>query len=184
MIGATDMQRQQHELRQFPTVVIATPGRLIDHLTNSMSMDLESVEVLIFDEADKLLELGFSAEIKQIVKLTNSDRQTLLFSATLNSGVDELIALALRKPIRIQANPDSMIAERLRQEMSKLPSSDEQGPRGQSAGSAAEPLQKQDDCVLQDQKAVPQAGHHSGADGTQRVRAARELVAELAGESL
>lgn len=57
--------------------------------------------MLVFDEADKLLELGFMSEIQEIVKNCNSNRQTLLFSATLSSDVNKLIALALKKPIRL-----------------------------------------------------------------------------------
>ena len=59
VIGSTDMQRQESELRTFPEFIIATPGRMLDHLQNSRSIDLDQLEVLIFDEADKLLDLGF-----------------------------------------------------------------------------------------------------------------------------
>lgn len=67
VIGASSMQKQEAELRGNPEIIIATPGRLIDHLQNSRSIDLDNLEVLIFDEADKLLELGFEAEIKNIL---------------------------------------------------------------------------------------------------------------------
>lgn len=58
---------QETALRSMPDVVVATPGRMIDHLRNSMSVDLEDLAVLILDEADRLLELGFNAEIRELV---------------------------------------------------------------------------------------------------------------------
>lgn len=63
-------QVQESALRSMPDIVVATPGRMIDHLRNSMSVDLDDLAVLILDEADRLLELGFSAEIQELVRLT------------------------------------------------------------------------------------------------------------------
>ena len=63
------MDRQESDMRKGPDVVISTPGRLIDLLTNSRNLDLDDIEVLIFDEADKLLDLGFKADIERIVDL-------------------------------------------------------------------------------------------------------------------
>lgn len=60
---------QETALRSMPDIVVATPGRMIDHLRNSMSVDLDDLAVLILDEADRLLELGFSAEIHELVPL-------------------------------------------------------------------------------------------------------------------
>lgn len=66
-----NFQTQEADLRSKPDIVVATPGRLIDHLRNSMSIDLDDLSVLIFDEADRLLEDGFSAEIQELVFLFN-----------------------------------------------------------------------------------------------------------------
>jgi ATP-dependent RNA helicase DDX27 len=88
-------------MRKGPDLVISTPGRLIDLLTNSRNLDLDDLEMLIFDEADKLLDLGFKAEIEQIVSLVGKKRQTMLFSATLDKGLKKIVKLALVKPIRI-----------------------------------------------------------------------------------
>lgn len=63
---------QEAALRSMPDIVVATPGRMIDHLRNSMSVDLDDLAVLILDEADRLLQLGFSAEIHELVLLTFS----------------------------------------------------------------------------------------------------------------
>ena len=66
---------------------MATPGRLIDHLRNTQSVGLEDLAVLVLDEADRLLEMGFKEEISEIVRLTPKKRQTMLFSATLSDQV-------------------------------------------------------------------------------------------------
>lgn len=70
-------------MRNNPELVIGTPGRIIDLLMNSRSVGMENLEVIVFDEADKLLELGFEAEIKQIMSMVNTEVQTVLFSATM-----------------------------------------------------------------------------------------------------
>lgn len=107
-------------MRKRPDLVISTPGRLIDILSNSKNIDLDDLEMLIFDEADKLLDLGFKNEIEEIVSLVNNKRQTMLFSATLDKGLKKIVKLALKKPVRVQANPDNRVASHLRQEVVKL----------------------------------------------------------------
>lgn len=104
---------------------MATPGRLIDLLRNSRSIDFSDLEILIFDEADKLLDMGFKAEVEEIVRLVNKKRQTLLFSATLNKDVNKIVKLALNKPLRVQANPDNRIAAHLKQEVVVLEDKDQ-----------------------------------------------------------
>ncbi|EGR33819.1 hypothetical protein IMG5_036350 [Ichthyophthirius multifiliis] len=115
------MQKQEAELRRFPDLIISTPGRLIDHLRNSKCVDLDNLEILVFDEADKQLELGFESEIKEILQNCSRDRQTLLFSATLNDSVQSLIDLALKKPVRIKINASNSTNDKLTQKMLKIP---------------------------------------------------------------
>lgn len=90
-----------------PEIVIATPGRLIDIIMNSKSIELGNIETLILDEADKLLEMGFKDSIVQILKIINENsdvenRQTILLSATLSKEIKELSELALVNPTIIQ----------------------------------------------------------------------------------
>ena len=94
---------QAAELRTRPDIVVATPGRLLDHITNSQGVDLDDLEFLILDEADRLLDLGFQDEVHEIIKSCPTERQTMLFSATMSTKVDELIKLSLKRPVRIQA---------------------------------------------------------------------------------
>jgi len=134
--GAKNVAAQATELRTRPDVVIATPGRLLDHLTNSTGVDLDDLEFLILDEADRLLDLGFQEEVHEIVKSCPTERQTLLFSATMGTKVDELIKLSLKRPVRIHitdkntnANGTVEVAERLEQEFIRIRSSNEGQPR-------------------------------------------------------
>jgi ATP-dependent RNA helicase DDX27 len=79
---------------------VSTTGRLLDHVHNTKGFSLEDVEVLVLDEADKLLEMGFKDELLEIIKqCTNGKRQTLMVSATLNQDIKELATLALKQPL-------------------------------------------------------------------------------------
>mmetsp|Transcript_14326 Transcript_14326/g.10049 ORF Transcript_14326/g.10049 Transcript_14326/m.10049 type:complete len:145 (-) Transcript_14326:1178-1612(-) len=81
-------------------MIIATTGRLIDHLKNTKGFTLEDVDVLVLDEADRLLEMGFKDELMSIVnQCKNPKRKTLMFSATLNQDLKELANIALKKPL-------------------------------------------------------------------------------------
>jgi len=113
-------QVQAAALRSMPDIVVATPGRMIDHLRNSMSVDLDDLAVLILDEADRLLELGFSAEIQELVRMCPKRRQTMLFSATMTEEVDELIKLSLTKPLRLSADPSTKRPATLTEEVVRI----------------------------------------------------------------
>ncbi|GMY28239.1 DEAD-box ATP-dependent RNA helicase 28-like [Fagus crenata] len=120
VVGGLSTKVQEAALRTMPDIVVATPGRMIDHLRNSMSVDLEDLAVLILDEADRLLELGFSAEIRELVRLCPRRRQTMLFSATMTEEVDELIKLSLTKPSRLSADPSKTLPATLTQEVVRI----------------------------------------------------------------
>ena len=102
IVGGLSMERQAAALRQRPEIVVATPGRLIDHVRNTHSFGFEDVAAVVLDEADRLLEMGFLEEIKEIVRNMPRQRQTLLFSATLTSAVEELASLSMRNPARLE----------------------------------------------------------------------------------
>ncbi|CAN6711004.1 unnamed protein product [Malus baccata var. baccata] len=119
-IGGLPMKEQEIALRSKPDIVVATPGRIIDHLHNSMSVDLEDLAVLILDEADRLLEIGFSAEIRELIRLCPKRRQTMLFSATMTTEVDELVKLSLTKPLRLSADPSAKRPVALTEEVVRI----------------------------------------------------------------
>lgn len=97
--GGTNINAERKRVVQRPPdILVATPGRLIDHLENSnLAPSLGKLRVLILDEADQLLDLGFRPAIEKIIGYLPRDRQTLLFSATIPKGVQEVAGLALKK---------------------------------------------------------------------------------------
>lgn len=128
--GTKNSHAQAADLRSRPDIVVATPGRLLDHVTNTPGVTLEDVEFLVLDECDRLLDLGFQDEVHEIVKACPIQRQTLLFSATLTTGVDDLIHLSLKRPVRIRitdkkARSDLEVAPRLEQEFVRIQSNNE-----------------------------------------------------------
>ncbi|KAG0303626.1 nucleolar DEAD-box protein required for synthesis of 60S ribosomal subunit [Dissophora globulifera] len=119
-VGGLSRNAQELQLRTRPDVLIATPGRLIDHILNSRSFTLDHIDILIMDEADRMLEDGFSAELTEIIKACPQNRQTMLFSATMTDNVDELIRMSLNRPVRLQIDSSNATAARLIQEFVRI----------------------------------------------------------------
>ncbi|XP_014251381.1 probable ATP-dependent RNA helicase DDX27 [Cimex lectularius] len=119
-VGGLDLKVQESTLRKSPDIVIATPGRLIDHLKNTPSFSLDNVEVLILDEADRMLDEYFQEQMTEIIKECARTRQTLLFSATMTEEVSALAAVSLTKPVKVFVNDNRTVAENLRQEFIKI----------------------------------------------------------------
>ena len=94
-----------------PDVIIATLGRFIDHMRNTAGVAVDTIEILVMDEADRMLEDGFADELNEIISHIPRSRQTMLFSATMTDSVDQLIRLSLNKPIRLLIdNKNSTVA--------------------------------------------------------------------------
>jgi len=104
VIGGVKNAVQEQELRKKPDVVVATPGRMIDHLRNAPGIGFEGLEILVLDEADRLLEMGFTEEVQELVKMCPVNRQTMMFSATMTHDVKQLEAYALKRPVRVTAD--------------------------------------------------------------------------------
>ncbi|KAJ0969947.1 hypothetical protein J5N97_022824 [Dioscorea zingiberensis] len=120
VIGGLSTKVQEAALRSMPDIVVGTPGRIIDHLRNSQSVGLEDLSVLILDEADRLLELGFSGEIQELLRICPRRRQTMLFSATMTDEVDKLVELSLTKPVRLKADPSTKRPATLTEEVVRI----------------------------------------------------------------
>ncbi|KAI0669913.1 DEAD-domain-containing protein [Trametes maxima] len=120
VVGGLSVKAQEATLRTRPDVIIATPGRLIDHLRNSPTFTLDALDILVLDEADRMLEDGFEAELTEIIKSCPSSRQTMLFSATMTDSVDELVRMSLNKPVRLFVDPKRVTARGLLQEFVRV----------------------------------------------------------------
>ncbi|OAQ94041.1 ATP-dependent RNA helicase DRS1 [Purpureocillium lilacinum] len=119
-VGGLSLKVQEAELRRRPDVVIATPGRFIDHMRNSASFSVDTVEILVLDEADRMLEDGFADELNEILTTLPKSRQTMLFSATMTSTVDRLIRLGMNKPVRLMVDAQKKTVGTLVQEFVRL----------------------------------------------------------------
>ena len=116
LIGGTGMGAQISQLRRNPHIIVATPGRLIDHLTRKI-IHLNNVAILVLDEADHMFDMGFAPQIKQILALVPRQRQTLLFSATMPPEILKIATTTMQMPLRFEIAPQGTTAERVEHEL-------------------------------------------------------------------
>lgn len=116
LIGGASMSLQVRILRKNPNMIVATPGRLNDHLQNR-SVDLKNVTILVLDEADRMLDMGFEPQIKRIISQIPRDRQTMLFSATMPAEVVQIATAYMKLPIRVEVAQQGTAAEKVVQEL-------------------------------------------------------------------
>ncbi|KAI0489972.1 DEAD-domain-containing protein [Xylaria cf. heliscus] len=104
IVGGLDMVAQGIALGKRPHVVVATPGRLLDHLEKTKGFKLNSLKYLVIDEADRLLDMDFGPVLEKVLKFLPRERRTFLFSATMSSKVESLQRASLRDPIRVSVS--------------------------------------------------------------------------------
>jgi ATP-dependent RNA helicase RhlE len=121
VFGGVPIGPQRHKLARGIDILIATPGRLLD-LIDTRSLTLSSVQVLVLDEADRMLDLGFIHALKRIVKLLPRQRQTLLFSATMPRSIAALAEDYLNDPVKVVVAPPATTVERVEQRVVFVPS--------------------------------------------------------------
>ena len=114
LIGGMSMQPQMRALSKRPRIIIATPGRLIDHI-DRRTVSLLKCSFLVLDEADRMLDMGFAPQLREILKTVPPKRQTLLFSATLAPEVRKLTQNYLRNPVEVMVGTTSKPAEKIKQ---------------------------------------------------------------------
>ncbi|EXJ64579.1 hypothetical protein A1O7_00916 [Cladophialophora yegresii CBS 114405] len=120
VVGGFSLREQETILKKRPDVVIATPGRFIDHMRNSASFAVENIEILVLDEADRMLETGFEDELNEILKTIPQGRQTMLFSATMTDSVDKLVRVGMNRPVRLSVDAKKSTTAGLTQEFVRL----------------------------------------------------------------
>ncbi|KAK2747690.1 nucleolar DEAD-box protein required for synthesis of 60S ribosomal subunit [Onygenales sp. PD_40] len=120
LVGGFSLREQENILKKRPDVIIATPGRFIDHMRNSASFTVDTLEILVLDEADRMLEDGFADELNEILTTIPKSRQTMLFSATMTNSVDKLIRVGLNRPVRLMVDAKKQTVGTLVQEFVRL----------------------------------------------------------------
>jgi ATP-dependent RNA helicase RhlE len=114
VMGGANIRTQIADLRRRATIVIATPGRLLD-LKERGAIDLSTIEVLVLDEADRMLDMGFLPAIKRVLAMLPTKRQTLLFSATMSSTIESLARATMRQPKLVEVNTRGHAAQMVEQ---------------------------------------------------------------------
>lgn len=116
LIGGDSMEKQKRQIRANPHMIIATPGRLNDHL-GQKTISLNQVKILVLDEADHMLDMGFAPQIQKIVAHVPKKRQTMLFSATMPREVVALATSYMELPLRVEVSPPGKAADKVTQEI-------------------------------------------------------------------
>lgn len=114
VFGGVNIERQIRGLRKPTDILVATPGRLLD-LINRGNLHLSGVEILVLDEADRMLDMGFIHDVKRVTKLVPKDRQTLLFSATFSDQIRTLAKSLLKSPVEVSVTPKNTATDLVKQ---------------------------------------------------------------------
>ena len=114
IVGGTSVNKDRNKLHRGTDILVATPGRLLD-LIDQKAFTLDKVEILVLDEADQMLDLGFIHALRRISELVPDNRQTLFFSATMPKQIQELVGKYCRNPVKVSVTPESTTAERIDQ---------------------------------------------------------------------
>ena len=116
LFGGVNQKPQVAQLRQGIDILVATPGRLLD-LHNQGLLSLAKVEILVLDEADRMLDMGFVRDIEKIIKLVPSKRQNLMFSATFSKDIKKLATGILNNPVHVEATPENTTVDAITQKV-------------------------------------------------------------------
>ena len=114
IVGGTSVNKDRNKLHRGTDILVATPGRLLD-LIDQRAFGLGGVEILVLDEADQMLDLGFIHALRKISQMVPEERQTLFFSATMPTAIKELVGKYCRNPVQVSVTPQSTTAERVDQ---------------------------------------------------------------------
>ena len=123
LIGGDSMQKQLRQMKRNPRLIVGTPGRINDHLQRN-TLRLNNTTFLVLDESDRMLDMGFTPQINQVLETVPNKHQTLLFSATLPNNIIRLAEKYLNKPVRISVGSTSTPIEKIKQEVVRVKDGD------------------------------------------------------------
>ncbi len=123
IVGGADMNAQIRGLRQRPDIIVATPGRLLDHMWQG-TIRFTQLQIVVLDEADRMLDMGFAPQLNQIMEAVPEERQTLLFSATMPSNLGDLARMSLKDPVRAMVSKPATVASGVTQTLHHTTHSD------------------------------------------------------------
>ncbi|XP_034251681.1 probable ATP-dependent RNA helicase DDX47 [Thrips palmi] len=121
IVGGMDMMAQSLMLAKKPHILIATPGRLVDHLENTKGFNLRALKFLVMDEADRILNMDFEVEVDKILKVIPRERRTFLFSATMTKKVQKLQRASLTDPVKVEVSSKYQTVDKLQQSYLFIP---------------------------------------------------------------
>lgn len=116
LIGGASSHQQIQAIRRNPHILVSTPGRLIDHLRQK-NLFLDKVKMIVMDEADRMFDMGFAPQVKQVLSFAPKERQTLMFSATMPKAIADIAARFMKTPWRIEIAPAGTTASQVEQEI-------------------------------------------------------------------
>src|SRR3989339_381094 len=116
LIGGASGYQQKQMLRRGPHIIVSTPGRLMDHI-DQRNLTLNRMKIVVLDEADRMFDIGFMPQTKQILGMVPTDRQTLMFSATMPRAIAEIASRYMKIPLRIEVAPAGTSSKNVEQEM-------------------------------------------------------------------
>ena len=116
LVGGEPIRKQIYALQRSPLIVIGTPGRIIDHLEQK-TLSLATVGILVLDEADRMLDMGFAPQLKRILNVLPRDRQTMLFSATMPQDIVAIAQSHMKLPMRVEIAPPGTMATKVTHEL-------------------------------------------------------------------
>jgi ATP-dependent RNA helicase RhlE len=125
IVGGVSQKGQERALERGTDILIATPGRLID-LMNQKLVDLQQVQILVLDEADRMLDMGFIHDVKRIIAKMPAKRQTLFFSATMPPEIAKLVKSLLTNPVKVEVTPAASTADKITQSVYMVEKSEKQ----------------------------------------------------------
>src|SRR3989338_5260690 len=116
LIGGEPMYSQIRMIQNHPQIVIGTPGRIIDHLEQK-TLSLKDIKILVLDEADRMLDMGFAPQLKRILNVLPRERQTMLFSATMPQDIVQMARSYMRSPTRVEIAPSGTAPSKVTHEL-------------------------------------------------------------------